>query len=170
MSEHLIVILGAAVGRDGRASPALMRRILRGHDHALARPAAPVFCSGGVGRYGPSEASIMAEQLLARGVEAGRLILDEDSYDTLQTGIAAARFVRREGLAGAIVCTDSYHAPRSRLILEALGVRTLDGSVPAGLREMGAAAWLRMRLREVPAIPYDGVLALAKRRLLVEGR
>lgn len=105
----------------------------------------------------------MAEVLTGRGVARERLVLDEESRDTLQTGLAAARHIRAEGLAGAIVCTDSYHAPRSRLILATLGVRTLDGSVPAGLSQMGAAAWLRMRLRELPAIPYDGALALMKR-------
>jgi len=163
LTRYLIVILGAAVRPDGRASPALLRRIAGGHALAQAHPEAPIFCSGAVGRFGPSEASIMAEVLTARGVPKDRLVLDEDSRDTLQTGLAAARHIRAEGLAGAIVCTDSYHAPRSRMILHALGVHTLDGSVPAGVPQMGAGAWLRMRLRELPAIPYDGALALMKR-------
>lgn len=163
MAPYLIVILGAAVGKDGRASPALLRRIEGGRQLALAHPDAPVFCSGAQGRYGPSEASIMAEVLVAGGVPAGRLVLDEASRDTLQTGLAAAAYVKARGLAGAIVCTDSYHVPRSRLILELLGVRTRDGGVAAGVRQMGRKAWLRMRLREIPAIPYDGVLAFGKR-------
>lgn len=163
MAPYLIVILGAAVGRDGRASPALLRRIEGGRRLALAYPDAPVFCSGAQGRYGPSEASIMAEVLTAGGLPAERLVLDEASRDTLQTGLAAAAYVKASGLAGALVCTDSYHVPRSRLILELLGVRTRDGGVTAGVRQMGRKAWLRMRLREIPAIPYDGVLALLKR-------
>lgn len=161
--DHLIVILGAAVRPDGRASPALIRRIDGGHRLALAHAEAPVFCSGGVGRHGPSEASIMAERLLALGLPRERLVLDEDSLDTLQTVLAATRYIRAEGLTGAIVCTDSYHVPRSRLIFSALGVPTLDGSVKAGPAQMGWGAWARMRLREAPAIPYDGALALLKR-------
>lgn len=166
MPEYLIVILGAAVRPDGSASAALLRRIEGGRRLALAHPRALVFCSGGVGRYGPSEASIMAERLIAGGVAPERLVLDEASMDTLQTGVAAARFIREEGLAGAIVCTDSYHAPRTRLILAALGVRSVDGSVRAGVRQMGRLQWTRMRLREIPAIPYDAILALAKRGAL----
>lgn len=164
MSEYLIVILGAAVRPDGKASPALLRRIEGGRTLALKHRDAKVFCSGAVGRFGPSEASIMAEVLTSSGVAADRLVLDEASRDTLQTGLAAARYIRAHGLDGAIVCTDSYHVLRSRMILWALGVRTLDGAVPAGVPQMGARAWLRMRLRELPAIPYDGVLALVKRR------
>lgn len=163
MTPYLIVILGAAVRRDGRASRALLRRIEGGRALAEAHPDAPIFCSGAVGRFGPSEASIMADVLTGHGVVRERLVLDEESRDTLQTGLAAARHVRDHGLAGAIVCTDSYHVFRSRLILQALGVPTLDGSVPAGVPQMGLAAWLRMRVREAPAIPYDGVLALMKR-------
>jgi uncharacterized SAM-binding protein YcdF (DUF218 family) len=105
----------------------------------------------------------MAERLGALGLQRERLVLDEDSLDTLQTVMAAARYIRAKGLARAIVCTDSYHAPRTRLIFAALGVPTLDGSVKAGPAQMGWAAWARMRLREAPAIPYDGVLALLKR-------
>lgn len=105
----------------------------------------------------------MADSLIAAGVAPDRLVLDESSLDTLQTGLAAAAFIRAEGLAGAIVCTDSYHAPRTRLILCALGIATRDGSVAAGPRQMGAFDCWRMRLREVPAIPYDAILAFAKR-------
>jgi len=166
VAEHLIVILGAAVRPDGTASPALLRRIERGRVLAQEHPRALVFCSGGVGRYGSSEASIMAQRLIEGGVARDRLVLDEDSLDTLQTGVAAARFAKANGLAGVIVCTDSYHTPRTRLILWALGVPTRDGSARAGVRQMGFFNWLRMRLREIPAIPYDGALALTKRRQL----
>jgi uncharacterized SAM-binding protein YcdF (DUF218 family) len=166
MPAPLIVILGAAVRPDGTASAALLRRIDGGHRLAVSYPRALVFCSGGVGRHGPSEASIMAQRLIALGLSPDRLVLDEDSLDTLQTVIAAARFIRAERLPGAIVCTDSYHAPRTRLIFAALGIAAVDGSVKAGVRQMGWPEWIRMRLREAPAIPYDGLLALTKRRSL----
>lgn len=111
----------------------------------------------------------MAARLAAAGVEPERLVLDDASRDTLQTAAAAARFIRGRSLAGAIVCSDSYHAPRARLILELLGVRTRSGAVPAGLAEMGWRAWLRMRIREGLALPYDGVLAAVQRRRLLQG-
>jgi len=74
---------------DGGASPALLRRIDGGFKLASAYPKSLVFCSGGIGRYGPSEASIIADRLTTLGLPPERLVLDEASLDTLQTVVAA---------------------------------------------------------------------------------
>ena len=87
----LIVIFGAAVRADGSPSAALLRRIGYGLQASRAWPDAPILCSGGVGRVGPSEASVMLEVLSREGVAAQRLIPDEASLDTLQSVAVAAR-------------------------------------------------------------------------------
>ena len=169
MTAQAIVIFGAAVRPDGRASPSLARRIGYGLSAAQAAPDAPILCSGGVGKAGPSEASIMAEQLVAGGIEPGRLILDEASLDTLQSVIATARFVRAQALVGCIVCSDRYHIPRIRLLLGALGVSTVPGPLAAGRAGTPIHHWTRMRLREGLAIPYDlGIVLTRRRRFLAE--
>jgi uncharacterized SAM-binding protein YcdF (DUF218 family) len=159
-----IVIFGAALLADGRPSPSLLRRIGYGLKAAAVHPDALILCSGGVGRAGPSEASIMAEVLLRRGVAPGRLVLEETSLDTLQSVIAAARFVRRRGLDGAVVCSDRYHLPRIRLMLAALGIATAPGPTAPGLAGTRLVYWLRMYLREALAIPYDVGIVLVRRR------
>jgi uncharacterized SAM-binding protein YcdF (DUF218 family) len=166
MNRPAIVIFGAAVLADGRASPSLRRRIGYGAKAAAAWPEAPVLCSGGVGRTGPSEASIMRRTLADHGVSPERLILDEDSLDTLQSVVAAARLVRRAGLEGAVVCSDRYHLPRIRLMLAVLGVRTKAGPTAPGLQGTRVRYWIRMHLREAVAIPYDLAIVLARRRSL----
>jgi uncharacterized SAM-binding protein YcdF (DUF218 family) len=166
MNRPAIVIFGAAVLVDGRASPSLRRRIGYGAKAAAAWPEAPVLCSGGVGRTGPSEASIMGRTLADHGVAPGRLILDEDSPDTLQSVVATARLVRRAGLEGAVVCSDRYHLPRIRLMLAVLGVRTKAGPTTPGLQGTRVRYWIRMHLREAVAIPYDLAIVLARRRRL----
>jgi uncharacterized SAM-binding protein YcdF (DUF218 family) len=164
-----IVIFGAAVRPDGGPSPSLARRIGYGVQAARTWPAAPILCSGGVGRVGPSEASVMAGRLLAAGVDADRLRLDEASRDTLQSVLAAARFLRREALAHCVVVSDRYHIPRIRLLLGALGVATTPGPLAPGRGGAPLAHWTRMRLREGVAIPYDLAIVLARRsRLLSE--
>lgn len=162
MSAPLIVIFGAAVRPDGRPSAALLRRIGYGLAAAVAHPDAPILCSGGVGRAGPSEASVMVEVLARRGLPADRLIVDEDSLDTLQSVVRAAREARALGSPSVIACSDGYHLPRIRLMLAVLGLRSEAGprTGPRGDR------WhrLAMALREVPAIPYDVALVAAQRR------
>jgi uncharacterized SAM-binding protein YcdF (DUF218 family) len=164
----LIVIFGAAVLPDGRPSRALMRRIGYGHAAAMAHPDAPVLCSGGVGRPGPSEASAMASVLRARGLVERRLIVDEESRDTLQSVLVAHRLVRAQGHAHVVVCSDRYHVPRIRLMLGALGVATEPGPAPAGAYEPSRGHTLRMALREAVAIPYDLAIVLARRRAFAE--
>jgi vancomycin permeability regulator SanA len=164
MERPVIVIFGAAVRADGRPSPSLLRRIGYGLKAAHAHPDAPIFCSGGVGRAGPPEASIMARVLRGQGVAADRLVLDEASLDTLQSVIAAARYVRRSGRDGLIVCSDGYHQPRIRLMLSVLGVATEAGPTARGLAGGRLSTWLRMSAREALAIPYDVAIVIARRR------
>lgn len=162
-----IVIFGAAVRADGRPSPALARRIGYGLQAALGAADAPVLCSGAAGRLGPSEASVMAAALRARGVPPARIVLDEESRDTLQSVLAAARFLKARGLSHAIVCSDRYHIPRIRLLLAALGVATEPGPLLAGRGGSRFLPWVRMRLRELLATPYDLAIVLLRRRSLL---
>ncbi|HEY0648107.1 YdcF family protein [Phenylobacterium sp.] len=161
----LIVIFGAAVRADGSPSAALLRRIGCGLEAARVWPDAPVVCSGGVGRVGPSEASVMIEILRREGMSADRLIPDEESLDTLQSVAVAARRARALGSPFVVACSDGYHLPRIRLMLAVLGVRSVPG--PRGGARGDPWHRLGMGLREIPAIPYDVVLVAAQKRRLL---
>lgn len=158
----LIAIFGAAVLSDGRPSAALLRRIGYGWRAAEAHPGADLLLSGGVGRHGPSEASIMAERLAARGLPAARMILDEASLDTLQSVVVASRLARERD-AAILVCSDGYHIPRIRLMLGALGVPSTAAPSPRGPFGPSLGHRVGMGLRECAAIPYDLAIVLARR-------
>ena len=155
----VVVIFGAAVLKGGEPSSSLRRRIVSGFKAAQDTPDAVVFCSGGVGRFGSSEASVMAQRLIAAGVSPDRLVLDEHSKDTLQNVQAAARFISQSGYLGAITCTHDYHQPRVSCLLAIMGVRSRPGParLPGGTR--GGFMWLR----EIVALPYDACLAIVGR-------
>lgn len=164
----LIVIFGAKVRPDGIPTRSLVRRIDAGIAAARAHPEATLFCSGGFGRQGgPSEASVMRERLVAAGVEPARIVLDEESRDTLQSVVAAVRYARIHGLADCIVCSDRYHLPRIRLTFALLGLPAEAAPVRSSLRESGLPIWLRMSLREAVALPYDAAIVLARRKSLL---
>jgi uncharacterized SAM-binding protein YcdF (DUF218 family) len=167
MNRPAIVIFGAAVRADGAPSPSLARRIAYAARAAEAWPDAPILCSGASDGIGPSEASVMARVLRERGLAPDRLVLDEASRDTLQSVLAAARFLRRRGLAGAVVCSDRYHLPRIRLLFRLLGVSTRPGPTAPGRAGTPWRHWMRMRLREALALPYDAAIVLTRRRRLL---
>lgn len=162
-----IVIFGAAVWPDGRPSPSLRRRVAYGAAAARSRADDPVFCSGGVGRFGPSEASLMGELLAGQGIDPDRIVLDEDSRDTLQNVVAAARFIRDRGLDGAVVCTDRYHLARASMLFGVLGVASQPGPIAPGRGDAALPYWLRMRARELAAYPYDLAVVLRRRAELL---
>ncbi|WP_165844063.1 YdcF family protein [Phenylobacterium kunshanense] len=157
------MIFGAAVGPDGRASAALLRRVGYGLAAAAEQPDAPILCSGGVCRPGPSEASIMADLLQAQGVAAERLILDELSRTTIENARAAAVEAARGGHPHVIACSDAYHLPRIRILLRLAGVESRPGPLGRGRAGPPAAHRLGMSLREGLAIPHNLALIVAGR-------
>ncbi len=132
-----------------------------------------MLCSGGVGRAGPSEASVMVEVLTRQGLAAERLILDEASLDTLQSVAVAARTVlaqtlaRGDGDGHVVAVSDDYHLPRIRLLLAMLGVPSIAGPRTTGWLRGPVSHRLGMGLREGAAIPYDLAIAAVRRRQLL---
>ena len=163
-ADAVIVIFGAAVRRGGRPSTTLRWRV----ESAAAfgrRFAAPLFLpSGGVGRFGPSEASVMANLLMTLGVPGERILLEETATDTFSSARAVARLLRQRGVTAPVFAASSgYHLPRCVLLLRAFGVTASAAGppwVPAGSRW---GAWCYCWLREAVALPYDAVLALVVR-------
>ncbi|MBR9762459.1 MAG: YdcF family protein [Rhodobacteraceae bacterium] len=141
------LVLGAAVRPDGSASPMLRRRVLQAARLYHRGEVGRVVLCGGVGRHGPSEASVMAGILRAEGLPDSALLLEERSTDTIQNiGNALALC---PGLREAVIVTDVFHAPRARIIAAHLGMRTrascpppprLLTLLPACLRESAAMA------------------------------
>jgi uncharacterized SAM-binding protein YcdF (DUF218 family) len=134
------------------------------------RFAAPLFVpTGGVGRHGPSEASVMAALLEGRSVPRERILLEETGVDTLSSARAVVALLRARGVSAPVFAASSlYHLPRCLLILRLLGVRAhaaVPPIVPAATRWWRRCYWW---LREVPALPYDAALALAVRLRLLD--
>lgn len=159
--DAVIVIFGAAVRPGGRPSTTLRWRVEAAASFAT-RFAAPLFVpTGGVGRFGPSEASVMAKLLAARGVSPGRILLEETATDTLSSARAVARLLRARGLAVPVFAASSgYHVPRCVVLLRLFGVAARGAGppwIPAGSAWVSRCYWW---LREAAALPYDAALAL----------
>jgi vancomycin permeability regulator SanA len=156
-----ILIFGAAVRPDGKASVTLLHRVetalacAKGHTEARFIP------TGAIGRYGPSEASVMAGLLTESGVRSERILLEETGYDTLSSVRAVCRLLRVQQSRGPVmVATSAYHLPRCLILLCLFGIAAQPCPplrMPATASRLKRWYW---RLREVPALPYDAALAL----------
>jgi vancomycin permeability regulator SanA len=158
-----IVILGAAVWRDGAPSPALRRRVAAGARAAHAHPTVRLLPTGAIGRHPPSEASVMRQLLLEAGIDAARIALEEQGNDTLSSLRHCARIIGTHPGDRIAVCSDAYHVPRCRAIFWALGVRSDALPARGALRALGARRFAIAVLREIAATPWDVGLALVAR-------
>jgi uncharacterized SAM-binding protein YcdF (DUF218 family) len=159
--DAVIVIFGAAVRPGGRPSTTLHRRVEAAAAFGV-RFAAPLYVpTGGVGRFGPSEASVMATLLETRGVSPGCILLEETGTDTLSSARAVARLLHARGVSAPVFAASSlYHVPRCVVLLRMFGVAARAAGPPwvsAGLHWTTRCYWW---LREAAALPYDAALAL----------
>ena len=163
-TSAVIVIFGAAVRHGGRPSGTMRARVEAAATFAT-RLDAPLFVpTGGVGRFGPAEAIVMARLLVANGVPESAILPEPTGRDTLSSARAVAALLRRHAIdAPVFVATSLYHLPRCLALLRLTGVPAHAALPPAV--SAGRTWWMRCFwwLREVPALPYDVALALLAR-------
>jgi uncharacterized SAM-binding protein YcdF (DUF218 family) len=162
--DAIIVIFGAAVRPDGTPSQTLRHRVT-----AAARFGRtftnPLFIpTGGKGRFGDAEATVMARQLAGAGYPAASILQEPTGTDTLSSARAVTRMIKSLGSPAQVyACSSAYHLPRCIWLLRLAGIRTKPCPPPP----VPAATSLRKRwywrLREVPALPYDALLMLGLR-------
>ena len=156
-----ILIFGAAVRPGGKPSTTLRRRVEAALACAQGHPDARFIPTGAVGRHGPSEASVMAGLLTKSGVRSDRIMLEETGTDTLSSVRAIARLLRESGQRGRVmVATSPYHQPRCLLLLCLFGISARPCPFPPQPSSPSWGMRWYWRLREVPALPYDAVLAV----------
>lgn len=167
--SSVLVIFGAAVWKDGRASNAMRRRV-EGALHSAAGVPNPLFLvSGGVGKYPPSEAQVMSTLLQEAGIPKASILLEEASLDTLQSVRNCARILKSLPEIGqVVVCSDVYHIPRCRWLFKLYGIATHSGDVVSGRLQNKILRWWYYYLRELGALPWDTLVALVSRERSVE--
>ncbi len=159
-----IVIFGAAVRPDGRPSSILQRRVEAAARFGARFPSALYVPTGGIGRHGPAEASLMAGLLRAFGVPDERIAREETGTDTLSSVRAVAALLQARGHRGRVYAASSaYHLPRCVLLLRLAGLDARACPPPAGPASRRFIKRWYWRLREVLALPWDAGLMLLSR-------
>jgi vancomycin permeability regulator SanA len=121
-AADVAVVPGNTVERDGRPSARLRARL----DQVVALYRQGLFpdviVSGGVGSEGFDEAEVMKRYLVENGVPEGRIHVDSGGATTHLTARNAARMMRENGWRSAMVVSQYFHVPRTRLALKRSGV------------------------------------------------
>ncbi len=155
-TSPVVVIFGAAVRSDGTPSRALRRRVQSALRFGLLQPGMTYVPTGGVGRHGPSEASVMGGLLQAAGVAPGRILLEETATNTLGSVRSVARVLRARGHVGPVYAASSaYHLPRCVLLLLLAGLDAWACPAPTARAARSFRKRWYWRLREAIAIPND---------------
>jgi uncharacterized SAM-binding protein YcdF (DUF218 family) len=118
------IVLGAAVW-DGKPSTAMRERLdiaLQVYRDNLVNH---IILSGGLGMGDQlSEAQVMKVYLLENGVPETAILMEENSHSTMENLHNSRDIMQEHGYSNAIVVTHGFHALRSRLMAESIGIPT----------------------------------------------
>ena len=134
--EGTVIILGCGV-RGETPSLMLRTRIEAARTYLLAHPAAKAVCTGGLGeRATISEALCIYRELVAAGIEAERLYIEDRSVSTSENLLYAGEIARQEGLPQPwVIISSEFHVYRAAHMAERLGIpaQTLGAHTPRWL-------------------------------------
>jgi uncharacterized SAM-binding protein YcdF (DUF218 family) len=139
-----IVVMGAAQ-YDGRPSPQLAARL----DHVVElweQEVAPLVVVTGGNQPGDrfTEAEASRRYLVERGVPDAAIVGEDTGSSTYESLDAVQQLLAEQGLDRVLLVTDPYHALRSRLTADEVGLTAWVSPVPDGVdtwsRRLGEAA------------------------------
>ena len=116
-----IIVLGAQVKPDGEPSVQLRWRLDKALEMYQASPCVIVVCGAQGSNEPRPEGDVMKERLMADGVPAASIDVDDTSMDTRQNMQNAKTLLDRRGLSRPLVVTSDYHLPRAMAIAEDAG-------------------------------------------------
>lgn len=129
-----VVVFGAGV--DGtEPSLTLQSRLEAALDYVEDKPDIPIVVSGAQGRGEEiSEARCMADWLIARGVDSGRVLLEEQAVNTEENVRYSMKLLEGLGIdagGGIALCTSGYHMCRAVYLWGNPRVVRISAGLPA---------------------------------------
>ena len=123
-----LIVLGAQVYKNG-PSPVLKFRLDKAYEYLSANPETRCIVTGGQGSNEPfTEASCMADYLVKRGIDSGRIILEDKSTTTAQNLTNSMKLISTDTINHALdsnttntigILTNDFHMFRAMQIARA---------------------------------------------------
>lgn len=125
-----VVVFGAQVHADGRASTSLRDRMDTGVQLYEDGAVKYVIVSGGVGDSGHNEALVMRDMAVDAGVPEEAVVIDSNGVSTNATVADTVPFFGEDGWRRILAVSQYYHLPRIKLAYQRAGWNVF--TVPAG--------------------------------------
>jgi len=151
MTADAVVVLGAALVAPGVPGPALRRRVLYGVEVLNGSGAPFLVVSGGLVNLPPAEAQVMRDLAVEAGVEAGRIVVEDQARNTFENAVYTGRIMRDRGWGRVVVVTDAFHMRRALYVFRTLGLDAGAAPVQRGADDP-AWAWYGGYAREALAL------------------
>ncbi len=119
------VVLGNHVEPNGRPSARLQARLDRAVELYRQGIFQNTIVSGGIDSTGTDEGLAMKRYLVERGLPAERIFVDSAGDNTYLTAKNTARLMTEHHWHSAIAISQYFHLPRTRAILQRMGVSTV---------------------------------------------
>lgn len=121
----MAVVFGKTVNRDGHPSKRLEAR-LDETVRLFRRGLFPkILVSGGIGKEGFFEGSVMKAYLIDHGVSGDHIFLDNAGDNTYSTARNASHLMRERRMESALLISQFFHLPRARLAFRRFGIYPL---------------------------------------------
>lgn len=154
-ASDVIIVLGAGLLRDGRPGWALTRRSLHAAELWQQEIAPYVLCSGGHAENFPrSEAAACREVLLANGLPASAIVLEEESRSTEENALFSRRIIDSMRFADVVLVSDSYHMLRASWLFDMQGISATSSPVPSA-RIPSRLSYIQSLVREFLAYHWQ---------------
>lgn len=112
-----LLVLGNTVNADGTLSPRLRGRLDKALDLYRARVSPTIFVSGGLGKEGHYEGTAMRQYLVAHGVPAAAILVDNAGNTTQATARNFAATAQVRHFSSVVVVSQFFHISRTKLLL-----------------------------------------------------
>jgi Uncharacterized conserved protein len=138
--NHLFVLLGYALDEDGKMQETMENRLNYALDLLEKNPTSKIILSGGVPKKGNTEASVMNEWLLDKGIDKDRIIMEGLATDTVENSLFSMRKAHELETSGKLtVISSASHVRRAlstfttanRIINETSTDKTVDFDIDA---------------------------------------
>ncbi len=142
--DATLIVLGAKV--NGRTPSLMLRgRLEVAFDYLQAHPNAVCIVSGGQGSdEACSEAEAMAEYLIAKGIPAERILLEDRSTSTFENIQYSLEIIREKGLSENLaIATQEFHQYRAATLARRAGAQSVGAVTCASPLHLLLCYWVR---------------------------